>query len=356
MMSLPLLAILACACAGPPKFAAPDAAPVPDAPPAGAWRSMSTVGAPVARYGHAAVWTGSEMIVWGGWSDDFGNLVDGGRYDPVTDTWRSMSSIGGPNTISLVWTGTELIGWDTWGVSGARYDPATDRWSPMSAIGAPSQRDSAAVAWVGDAIIVSGGTLDETTALDDGARYDPSTDTWSPIQHSPITSPRIDDTAWTGDVLIVVSDRTGAIYDPASDSWALMAVTGWPADPFLTAWIDNSYTVLAISGGTSGRYDLSTQTWQPLSPSNQPSTRFESGNVVVGNRLLVWGGRTPSDMIGDGAIYDPIADAWSVLPSDGSPPSPRAVASIVFTGNEAIVWGGFDLDGNLSTGARLQIH
>lgn len=32
-----------------------------------AWEALPTDGAPEPRYLHSAVWTGSKMIVWGGW-------------------------------------------------------------------------------------------------------------------------------------------------------------------------------------------------------------------------------------------------------------------------------------------------
>ena len=44
------------------------------------WTATSTTNAPAARYGHTAVWTGNEMIVWGGaciWS---WLTNTGGRY------------------------------------------------------------------------------------------------------------------------------------------------------------------------------------------------------------------------------------------------------------------------------------
>ena len=54
------------------------------------WTATSTTNAPSGRYDHTAVWTGSEMIVWGG-IDDSGILNTGGRYcapfsDAYTDT------------------------------------------------------------------------------------------------------------------------------------------------------------------------------------------------------------------------------------------------------------------------------
>src|SRR5437588_7212586 len=45
------------------------------------WAPTSSTNAPAARYNHTAVWTGHEMIVWGGTSDG-GNTEfnTGGRY------------------------------------------------------------------------------------------------------------------------------------------------------------------------------------------------------------------------------------------------------------------------------------
>ena len=53
------------------------------------WVSTSTgSNVPAARYYHTAVWTGTEMIVWGGRAHFPFIWGTGGRYDPVTGTWR----------------------------------------------------------------------------------------------------------------------------------------------------------------------------------------------------------------------------------------------------------------------------
>src|SRR5213080_326210 len=54
------------------------------------WTATSTTGAPAARERHTAVWTGSEMIVWGGVGSSLFNT--GGRYNPVTDSWTATST------------------------------------------------------------------------------------------------------------------------------------------------------------------------------------------------------------------------------------------------------------------------
>ena len=56
-------------------------------PNANSWTPTSTTNAPVRRTGHTAVWTGSEMIVWGGAVNSFPYYSNtGGRYNPTTNT------------------------------------------------------------------------------------------------------------------------------------------------------------------------------------------------------------------------------------------------------------------------------
>src|SRR5437588_2966870 len=57
------------------------------------WTATSTTNAPAARGRHNTVWTGSEMIVWGGAGSGGGYLNSGARYDPSTDSWASTSTI-----------------------------------------------------------------------------------------------------------------------------------------------------------------------------------------------------------------------------------------------------------------------
>src|ERR1051326_1024044 len=62
------------------------------------WTSTSPSNEPLARYLHVAVWTGSEMIVWGGTPNANGttDYNTGGRYNPSTDTWTATSTINAP--------------------------------------------------------------------------------------------------------------------------------------------------------------------------------------------------------------------------------------------------------------------
>jgi hypothetical protein len=45
------------------------------------WTATSITNTPEARYLHTAVWTGNEMIIWGGIAEGSSNVNTGGRYN-----------------------------------------------------------------------------------------------------------------------------------------------------------------------------------------------------------------------------------------------------------------------------------
>src|SRR5207249_12151677 len=85
----------------------------------------TTAVTPTGRTGHTAVWTGSEMIVWGGTNMFYYNSISGlrsvgtgGRFNPVTATWTPVSTNNAPTprqNHTAVWTGMEMIVWGGFG-------------------------------------------------------------------------------------------------------------------------------------------------------------------------------------------------------------------------------------------------
>jgi hypothetical protein len=73
------------------------------------WTATNDV--PVSGAFHTAVWTGSEMIVWGGFQNGNGAFLNtGGRYNPSTDSWVATSTTNAPAARvehTAVWSGTE---------------------------------------------------------------------------------------------------------------------------------------------------------------------------------------------------------------------------------------------------------
>jgi hypothetical protein len=157
---------------------------------------------PDGRYSHTAVWTGGEMIVWGG-SNGGSGFNTGGRYNPATNTWIATSTTNAPSVRSghtAVWTGSEMIVWGgSNDSSGGRYNPATNTWTATSTTNAPSARSGHTAVWTGSQMIVWGGTLDSS-----GGRYNPSTDSWTATSMTNTPTARYSHTAvWTGTEMIV---------------------------------------------------------------------------------------------------------------------------------------------------------
>ena len=82
-------------------------------PSAGTWTPVTTNGAPVGRNNHTAVWTGNEMIVWGGGN---GNALfnNGGLYNPAGDTWTALPTTSAPTGRvyhTMAWAGNQMLIW-----------------------------------------------------------------------------------------------------------------------------------------------------------------------------------------------------------------------------------------------------
>ena len=84
-------------------------------PATNTWTATTTTNAPSGRTLHTAVWTGSEMIVWGGYDASPAYVLNtGGRYNPSTDSWTATSTTNAPTGRrghTAVWTGSEMIVW-----------------------------------------------------------------------------------------------------------------------------------------------------------------------------------------------------------------------------------------------------
>jgi hypothetical protein len=85
------------------------------------WAATTTANAPSRRKNNTAVWTGSEMIVWGGYRSGPFGTNSGGRYNPGTDSWAATSTFNAPDrrlSHTAIWTGSEMV---VWGGYGGRF-------------------------------------------------------------------------------------------------------------------------------------------------------------------------------------------------------------------------------------------
>jgi hypothetical protein len=223
---------------------------------------------------HTEVWTGTEMIVWGGRNDTQPPKSTGGRYNPDTNTWTVVTQTGAPSARRLhtaVWTGTEMIIWGGRGAdgppvnTGARYNPSTNTWTAITQTGAPTARYDHTAVWTGTEMIVYGGTGSGGPAdtLGTGARYNPATNSWTPIQTTNEERTR-HGAVWTGTEMLVFGGEDGAIsgrrYTPATNTWTTMSES---TSGFVTSivWTGAEVFYITEDGGFVIRYNPLTDTF-----------------------------------------------------------------------------------------------
>jgi N-acetylneuraminic acid mutarotase len=328
------------------------------------WIATTTTNMPVRRNRHTGVWTGTEMIVWGG----EGELDSGGRYSPSTDSWVATSTTGAPEGRmfhTAVWTGIEMIVWggvyfDGMGFpslnTGGRYNPSTDSWVATTTSGAPSPRSHHTAVWTGTEMII-------WSSSNPGGRYNPSTNSWVAISTTGAPAGRARHTAiWTGTQMIVWGGSgedgdqdTGGRYTPSTNSWVATRTTGAPAarDSHTAVWTG---TEMIVWGGTffdgtsnqslntGGKYNPSTDSWLATSTIGVPAVRTLHTAVWTGTEMIVWGGTfydgTGDQWMNTGGRYTPSTNSWVATSTNGAPDK-RAEHAAVWSGTEMIVWGGY---------------
>lgn len=330
------------------------------------WRPMSTVDAPTARGLAAAIWTGREMIVWGGHTASTfsrGNFDTVGAYNPATDSWRQFDATGVANgpTTTIVWTGREMIVCCNEWASRGRYDPATDTWSPLHLPPELASRIAPTATWTGTEVIFWGGqsTPDQGPL---GFRFNPDTAAWTPMNGEGEPSPRWGHTAiWTGTELVVWGGfayrdvasgprPSGARYNPLTDRWQAMTMDQAPSPRGLHAAVWTGREMLIFGGGgaapslDAARYDPAINTWRPMAaPPTVGANTLLPPAIWTGQAALAW--LPAGDPLGPGTMwrYDLAQNLWQSGTIEGAPVAPRRGAVAVWTGAEAIVWGGGNL-------------
>lgn len=347
------------------------------------WTAITNSSAPTARFAPSGTWTGSHLIVWGGLdASTLYVLGDGAIYNPSTDSWSAISTTGAPTprySHAAIWTGSKLIIWGGWGGNssagtgngtqisagtdlndGAMYDLTTNTWTAISSTGAPTARSDFSAVWTGTKMIVWGGD-----ASNDGGSFDPATNSWSAISTSNAPQARSSHTAvWTGSKMVIWGGAatsngtllaTGGIYNPSTDTWTATSSINTPAgrDFHTAVWTGSKMVVWGgqVSAGdhsttTGGVYDPSTDSWTSTTTANAPSSRTDHTAIWTGSEMVIWGGFA-SVSLNDGAMYNPATDTWTPVTTAGVP-SARKLHDAVWTGTAMLVWGGNTLaDGAL---------
>jgi hypothetical protein len=303
--------------------------------------------------GQAAVWTGKQILVWGGGS---GTQCEDLRSD------------------------------------GAAYDPAGNSWSTLPT-GPLSGRSGMAAVWTGRDVFIWGGYDDDSLgsfhAAADGALYNPTTHQWRQLPPSPL-SPRVYATAlWTGSEVVVIGGQPAveasqqrsytdaAAYDPATNMWRLLpapptahrptveSVVAITAGHSIYAWMTWDHITLhaTVGGSRSGgerfgvdvdRHDTSTGRWTRVHANGDVPTGVSSplwtGSEIIMPAAQLCPSSCPATYGRFGWRYNPHTNAWTAIARG---PGDALHSQAVWTGSALLA---FNNDSTISGGHTTPIH
>ena len=235
-----------------------------------------------------------------------------------------------------MWTGEEMIVWgghltayerERYDGAGAAYDPETDSWRRLPRGPLPAGYDAMG-AWTGEEVVVMstpmGNDPEDYPKFDELAAYDPVSDSWRSLARPPHVS-------WVGPPVAFVDGKlcvlslfgtvdgrevdnygkdyeTGGIYDYSIDRWKPHADP--PQRPNQT-WEQTAMGDEIVIDGLV--YRPSTDTWRTL-PEFPLREREFPVVVWTGRQLIVWGGAKeprgnviidPPPPLHDGTAYTP---------------------------------------------------
>ncbi len=297
---------------------------------------------PEVRSSAATAWTGSQLLVWGGY-EYVGSTedpdADGFAFDAVTRRWEPLppSPLEGRSGAAFAWTGGELLIWGGWDGGfrdppyfgdGAAFDPVAGTWRSLAP--APIEARTAFSVWTGKELIVWGST-ERADRRRDGAAYDPSTDSWRTIADGP-TDITDGSAVWTGEEMIVFgaaldsnnrSDTPtaiGAAYDPVSDTWRALPPSDLSPQAMTAEWLSGELIAWDYEH-SSAAYDPGVDRWRSL--TDVPLEFFECSPKSVSTDRVLFG-----EFCAKTVVFSPDEDAWHRIPMP-SPDPPDGCCSIL---------------------------
>lgn len=281
------------------------------------------------------MWTGQEMIVWGGAEGDRPpHLLDGAAFDPATSKWRVLppSPFSTPQVTHAVWADDQMI--VVGNLATASYDPDSDTWR-LIADGVSLPRSGDSVVWTGSEVAV--------WSPNDFHLLDPSAGEWVSIGHPGFGNPN----GWEGTLRTsegrlfavgLVSNRCEgrSIAEWTGDEWSLIPETSLATTTYAdcslanqTGFVDGKLVIWEERSKPTRAFDFDAWEWIPIDNIDLPGAEGPSGPVQIGDGLLVpqFGGATWLTSIG--SMWHEFTD----LPGDGYD------RHMVWTGTELLMWG-----------------
>jgi len=285
------------------------------------------------------IWTGEEMIVWGGKQarDGLTTLVDGAAFNPDTDEWRSIASfpLQGPQATRAVWGDGEMIVVSPNGTFG--YDPVSDSWRTIGNGVVPSEWHDRMLYFEGKVYLWVGKRQIHEVTIGTGE--------WRILEPpGPISGSvgaHFSVLRVVGGHLIAITLDGGVCFGKHfwqwdGNTWDALSDFSLATNEYSdcstanqSASVGNQLVIWEEESHPSATYSPTSGQWRELPPIPLGGMEGATGPVPMGiDHFLVprWG---------DAAIFDATSEEWTrvILPGQGSD------AEMIWTGEEILAWG-----------------
>lgn len=287
-------------------------------PAARRWRVLPP-GPLGARWGAVGVWTGEDVFIWGGTGPGTGwtgpTFRNGALYDPTTRQWTRVppAPIPARQDASVIWTGHEVvvfgglgtghIGWvPARRTDGAVYNLVTGRWQRLPSSPLPFQAMQVSAAWNGTALVAT--ALGASGVMT--VSWSPGSPRWHVLATVSSLARAISSTVvWTGSRFVYLRDTcpiipgdalcanrprgSAAAFDPGSGTQSSLPRSPVLGRPGTSTWTGRALVAINPESGSGAAYDAGARRWRRL-PTAPPFNPLGVVSVWTGHELIVWGG------------------------------------------------------------------
>lgn len=342
----------------------------------GTWLTVAPLPGDEGRSGHTAVWTGERVVIWGGAVTVPGQRAAavvpteptplyGAEYDPTEDDWDALPPSGLEPRIghSMIWTGRELIVFggiaadgrvlsdggilragrvqgDGTSTADDEADLSAGVWSlfEVGDLGpfAASPRAFHSAAWDGRYMVITGGLAADGTLLSDAYAYDVARNRWNLVS-LPLFEPRACHRSVATGAGVVILGGLGA-QDLADTDRVARAVEGGFCDGIVSATRPDPVGWNLALAPNPDDPRAPEYTWTVLADAPEHlGTDFEVGwtGSAVGIALLV----PELDSIAPITYVPGEGTTIGALPEQGQL-DVRSDLTAEWYGSELFVWGG----------------
>jgi hypothetical protein len=300
------------------------------------------------REGAAIVWTGSELLYWGGRDADGRPAADGFAFDPVARAWSRLPA--GPLSaagMDGVWTGDEALffgaeaGAPRSAVVG--FDPATRAWRSLTPSPHLPEWGGTWV-WAGTELITAGGGDPGSAQTSDAFALDPGRDRWRALPDMPIAV-NLADATWTGSEVVVLGSEidsrnrastqtsVAAAYEAASDTWRRLPDPPVSAQTAAIDWVGERLVAWEHYSPAAAEYLPLEDRWRSIDTGDVEGSECYADGAAIGTTIVTWGCGSPAAWFADTSTWartqpPPGADVKGITFSHGDIHAAGAVAVV----------------------------